>query len=120
MANPDHVAHLKRGAEHWTAWRQAQPGLVPDLAGLVLAGVDLQGFELAAVDARGADWSGCRAQGANFSQGNWVQVTCGAWMGDRSKPAKAILSEPVWRGRISRRRICEVPTSWGPIWPRRT
>lgn len=50
MANPEHLALLKQGVEAWNRWRQANPGIQPDLRGANLREADLRG-----VDLRGAD-----------------------------------------------------------------
>ena len=34
MANPEHVAILKSGVDHWNQWRGMNPKIVPDLSDL--------------------------------------------------------------------------------------
>jgi len=49
MANPEHVATLRKGVAVWNAWRKREPESRPDLAG-----ADLSYLELAGVDFRDA------------------------------------------------------------------
>ncbi|HLZ61683.1 MAG TPA: pentapeptide repeat-containing protein [Ktedonosporobacter sp.] len=41
MANPEHLALLRQGAQVWVAWRQGHPDVWPDLSGAQLPGSDL-------------------------------------------------------------------------------
>jgi uncharacterized protein YjbI with pentapeptide repeats len=66
MAEDEHVAMLRRGAEPWDEWR-ANRDEVPDLSGAGLRGLDLSGFDLSEADLRGADLRGTNLSGANLS-----------------------------------------------------
>lgn len=46
LFNPDRLAILKQGREHWNAWREQQPDLQPDLRDADLSNVDLSDFDL--------------------------------------------------------------------------
>jgi hypothetical protein len=42
MANPDHIAQLKKGVAGWNAWRDANPNIrAPDLSNADLAEANL-------------------------------------------------------------------------------
>jgi len=47
MADPRHLARLKRGVTAWNAWRRRSPKLVPDLSRALLIDLDLRGINLA-------------------------------------------------------------------------
>ena len=66
MAEDEHVAMLRRGAEPWDEW-WANRDEVPDLSGAGLRGLDLSGFDLSEADLRGADLRGTNLSGANLS-----------------------------------------------------
>lgn len=81
MANPDHVKLLKSGVDSWNKWiqdyfqgRQQQPpqphaqeqGLLLDLSGASLQGMNLPGVEFSITDLRGADLSYSNLIGSNF------------------------------------------------------
>jgi uncharacterized protein YjbI with pentapeptide repeats len=57
MANPDHVAQIKKGVASWNAWREKNRDIRPDLNGADLSGVDLRGADLRAALFRGANLS---------------------------------------------------------------
>ncbi len=46
MANPEHLALLKRGVEAWNEWRERHPDVLPELSGAVLDGAALGGAKL--------------------------------------------------------------------------
>ena len=58
MANDDHVARLREGADAWNAWRREHPDVEPDLLDAVLRGLDLSRADLAGTDLRKADLRG--------------------------------------------------------------
>jgi uncharacterized protein YjbI with pentapeptide repeats len=66
MANEDHVALLRSGAEAWNAWR-ATADVRPDLSGARLSGANLAGANLA-----GADLARAYAPRANLLRANLV------------------------------------------------
>ena len=53
MANPEHVAKLKEGAEAWNAWREASDE-TPDLSGAEIYGDSLDEYDLRSSDLSGA------------------------------------------------------------------
>jgi uncharacterized protein YjbI with pentapeptide repeats len=61
MANPEHLAILKKGVDHWNQWRTENPNVKIDLIEANLSGVDLSG-----VDLSGVDLSYANLYGANF------------------------------------------------------
>ena len=65
MADPEHLAILKKGAEAWNTWRQENERVEPDLSGANLIGVDLTSADLSGVDLTGA----------NLTQANLAQAT---------------------------------------------
>ena len=46
MANPDHVALLKKGVSDWNAWREENQETIPDLEEANLRGARLHGANL--------------------------------------------------------------------------
>jgi len=75
MANDDHVARLRQGAEAWNAWRREHPEVEPDLRGSHLRGIDLSRADLAASDLSRADLRGtilrsARLRGARLEGAN--------------------------------------------------
>jgi uncharacterized protein YjbI with pentapeptide repeats len=66
MANDEHVAMLRRGAEAWNSWRATQDE-APDLSHAALRGLDLSRFDLSLADLRGADLRGANCSGANLT-----------------------------------------------------
>ncbi len=55
MADPVHVALLKRGVEEWNAWRREHPDVQPDLRGADLTGANLREANLRRAQLRGAN-----------------------------------------------------------------
>lgn len=55
MANPEHLAILKKGVEVWNKWRQQNPDIKPDLSGADLLRAKLKGANLCEVNLEGAD-----------------------------------------------------------------
>jgi hypothetical protein len=69
MANPEHLAVLKKGFEAWNHWRRANPWVRPDLgrAGLFAA-------NLFAMNLRGADLHGANLSSANLGMANLIDA----------------------------------------------
>jgi hypothetical protein len=65
MANDEHVALLKKGAEAWYAWRRENPDIRPELSGADLSGADLGGVQL-----DGADLAEANLAEANLFRAN--------------------------------------------------
>jgi uncharacterized protein YjbI with pentapeptide repeats len=66
MANPEHLAILKRGVEDWNHWREANKVVVPDLSGADLERANLQWGNFNDVNFKRA-----RLNGANLA---WAQL----------------------------------------------
>ena len=63
MANPEHLAILKRGVEEWNKWLGENRGTAPDLSRAELPGASLGGVQLT-----GANLCGANLLNANFSK----------------------------------------------------
>jgi hypothetical protein len=84
MANPDHIAQLRKGAAAWNAWRKENPDIRPDLNGAKpwahLSGAgpiktaDLSEADLSEADLNGADLSGANLSGANLYRANLIEA----------------------------------------------
>jgi uncharacterized protein YjbI with pentapeptide repeats len=75
MANPEHLAILKKGVEAWNRWRKGDRSLKPDLSEASLPGafldwVDLRSANLHAVDLRGASLEAGILLAADLSEAN--------------------------------------------------
>jgi len=68
MANPEHLAKLKEGAESWNQWRKENPELRPDLREADLDGADLEGAKLMGADLTGAHLSNAKLMGADLNE----------------------------------------------------
>jgi hypothetical protein len=79
MANDEHVAMLKKGADAWNTWRDENPDIRPDLFGANLIGAYLGGANLSGADLVGANLTGAYLGGANLS---------GAYLGGSSTPSE--------------------------------
>jgi uncharacterized protein YjbI with pentapeptide repeats len=58
MADEEHLAILRQGVQAWNAWRQANPGLRPDLSGANLDRADLSQAKLHWTNLYGASLQG--------------------------------------------------------------
>jgi uncharacterized protein YjbI with pentapeptide repeats len=58
MADEEHLAVLRQGVRAWNAWRQANPGLRPNLSGANLDGADLSQAKLHWTNLYGASLRG--------------------------------------------------------------
>jgi len=70
MAEPEHVAVLKRGVPAWNEWRLRNPERTPDLRGADLVGLRLSGAQLSDSVLVGADMRGSLLTGAYLYQSN--------------------------------------------------
>jgi uncharacterized protein YjbI with pentapeptide repeats len=66
LAHYEHVAMLKKGVDAWTAWRDENPFIVPDLYGADLGGADLSGAYLSEANLSEANLQGADLSGANL------------------------------------------------------
>jgi len=69
MANPEHVALLRKAVEEWNEWlrRKANAKLHVDLSGAHFSGAHLSRADLMEVNLSGADLSGAQPMEANLS-----------------------------------------------------
>lgn len=67
MADAQQVALLRAGAAAWNDWRKTQPGIVLDLSGGALRGLDLSSADLRLADLRNADLRGTILRGARLT-----------------------------------------------------
>ena len=65
--NAEHLELLHSGVERWNAWRDASPGVRPDLRGASLSGAALSGVNLQEADLSGAVLASADLSGANLS-----------------------------------------------------
>jgi len=82
MANPEHVAVVRKGKDAIAEWRRSNPGVRLDLreANLVDA-ADLVGADLREADLSGAKIGRANLSGANLSEADLTQaVLLGAWL----------------------------------------
>jgi hypothetical protein len=68
MANPKHLAILKKGVETWNRWRKKYFKAIPNLSWAELSGVDLVGADLGGAGLGGADLSGAKLRGVELSR----------------------------------------------------
>jgi uncharacterized protein YjbI with pentapeptide repeats len=72
MANPEHVAMLRRGASEWNAWRKEHPEVTPDLWRLeldddvMLANADLSGARMDRAQLKRTDLRNANLAGASL------------------------------------------------------
>ena len=70
MANPDHIALLKKGVVAWNKWRDEKPDIIPQLRGASLGGGNLNGADLSRVDLTGADLNAANLRKARLTRAN--------------------------------------------------
>jgi hypothetical protein len=69
MANPEHLAILKKSVPRWCTWRSIQGATVrPDLSEANLSGADLAKANLSGADLSGSDLSGADLSRANLNE----------------------------------------------------
>jgi uncharacterized protein YjbI with pentapeptide repeats len=75
-ANVDlrHVAVLNRGVNVWNTWREKNPHIVPELAGVCPKVKDLIGYDLRGVDLSRADLSGVNLTKVNLFGANLYEA----------------------------------------------
>jgi hypothetical protein len=72
MANPEHLAKLKKGVEAWNKWRIENPKTRPDLSGASLIGAILNKADLNAAILNGADLIGAKLIGTGLRGANLI------------------------------------------------
>jgi uncharacterized protein YjbI with pentapeptide repeats len=66
MANQEHLAILRQGAEAWNAWRREHPDVRPDFSGSVLSGAVLSRANLSRTNLRDATLHKAKLQRADL------------------------------------------------------
>jgi uncharacterized protein YjbI with pentapeptide repeats len=66
MANPEHLAILKKGVKAWNRWRNASPLILPDLLGANLGDAKLSKGDLSRAKLSGANLSAAKLGKANL------------------------------------------------------
>jgi uncharacterized protein YjbI with pentapeptide repeats len=74
VANANHVAVLKRGAETLNQWRRENPDIRLDLAGAALAGIEVPGADLSGAILTKADINNANLRGASLNAAELVEV----------------------------------------------
>ena len=79
MANPEHVALLKQGAEAWNRYRR-ESGATPnlneaDLSGVSMVGADLRDGVMFRTNFRGADLSRIKLAGTHLVEADLTDAT---------------------------------------------
>jgi hypothetical protein len=72
MANDEHIAHLKKGADAWNTWRGENPDQVANLMRASLRMADLSGAILREAYLGGANLCGADLSGANLGGANLI------------------------------------------------
>jgi uncharacterized protein YjbI with pentapeptide repeats len=67
MANQEHLARLKEGADAWNQWRGENPMIQPDLSRADLTGMHLRGADLSEADLSGANLAGMHLPGVHLA-----------------------------------------------------
>jgi hypothetical protein len=75
MANPEHVAVVRKGAKAIAEWRRAHPKQLLDLFEADLSGADLSEANLSSVELDGADLRGSVLTGANLRWASLARAT---------------------------------------------
>jgi TIR domain/Pentapeptide repeats (8 copies) len=77
MANPEHLAKLKEGAEAWTQWRRENPSIRPHLTDAYLEGQSLSWINLAGSNLSGANLHNANLCNANLDEARIVGANLG-------------------------------------------
>jgi Pentapeptide repeats (8 copies) len=67
MANPEHLAKIKKDVVAWNAWRESISDVRPDLSKANLSGADLHNASLSGANLSGVDLHDASLSGANLS-----------------------------------------------------
>src|SRR5215469_8341314 len=76
MANPEHLAILKQGVKVWNEWRQTNPTVIPDLAGVDLTEGNriLKGANLGCANLEHAKFTWARLIATDLSEACLVEA----------------------------------------------
>lgn len=77
MADPRHLARLKRGVTAWNAWWRRYPKLTPDLSRALLIDLDLRGINLAGAHLVRTNLRQTILRRANLTRANLNARICG-------------------------------------------
>jgi uncharacterized protein YjbI with pentapeptide repeats len=75
MADGEQVARLRQGVAAWNQWRQANPGMTPDLSGITLEGSNFSGVDFGHTNLSGANLGRMHLIGANLESANLTGAT---------------------------------------------
>jgi len=98
MANLEHVAELKKGAEAWNTWRTQHPKITPDFSGATLVGASLSSAILSYANLRGADLSNANLLGAHLN---------GAALGKANLSHANLAMTNLWRAGLAEAMVLE-------------
>lgn len=97
MADPRHLALLRRGVGEWNAWRRAKPTVQPDLRGADLTEADLRGANLSGSNLSWANLSLADLSGADLRGAGLYDANLGAATLSRARLTEADLSRAYLR-----------------------
>ena len=72
MANPEHLAILKKGVDAWNQWRMRSHQITPDLSGANLAEYALVGFNFTGTHLHNVNLAGAQLSNSNLSRANLI------------------------------------------------
>ncbi len=72
MANPEHLAKLKKGVEAWNKWRKDNPEIKRDLTEVDLTEIDLRKADLGYASLTGAGLERANLTEANLEGANFT------------------------------------------------
>ena len=78
MADPKHLALLRQGVDLWNEWRENNYGIIPDLSGADLRGVNLVGADLSRANFHQANLSHANLFGVDLGAANLSAANLGA------------------------------------------
>ena len=73
--NKKHLKILKQGVILWNQWREDNPDVIPELAGVKLNDLELEGINLRNADLRGSDLSNVHFHFSDFMYADMSQAT---------------------------------------------
>lgn len=66
MANPEHLAILKRGVKVWNEWREKNPGVEPDLSGAIISFPQIEQLTLCPQNLNGVNFRNTNLDGVSL------------------------------------------------------